>query len=219
MQGPKTGAGVADVNHLSPISAADVERYVDQRTVLHGIGWDDFQARVAARGGCAGPRLACLDGELELTSPSEAHEGLKTTPRRMLEAWADLAGVEVEGRGSWTLLTTPGKKAGIEPDECYFVGERGRQKVPDLALEVVWPHGLLDELELYRRLGVGEVCLWEKGESRVLVLGRRGHEPRPKSAVLPRIDLHLLRRCLKEPTRTKALKRLRAALGTRRLNA
>ncbi len=196
-----------------------VSRYVDQQTVLRRMGWEQFEALLAARGESAVPRLAYLDGELELMSPSEAHEGLKKTFGRLLEAWADETGVELEGRGRWTLKTSPRKKAGIEPDECYFVGERGQKKVPDLAIEVIWAHSLLDKLEIYRRLGVREVWTWEDGQVRVFVLGRSGYQSRSRSAVLPRIDLDLIRRCLEEPTQTRAVKKLRAALRSRRLDS
>ena len=201
------------------ISEADVSRYVDQRTVLRHMGWLQFQALLAARGDHAGPRLAYLDGELELMSPSESHEGLKKTFARLLEAWADDSGIELEGRGNWTLKSVPWKRAGIEPDECYFVGQRGRKKVPDLAVEVIWTRGCLDKLEIYRRLGVREVWFWDDGEIRIFVLARTGYEARAKSAILPRIDRELFRRCLKEPTQSKAVKKLRAALRVRRLDA
>ena len=201
------------------LSEEDVDRYVDQRTVLRGISWEQFTALVQMRGECAGPRLAYLDGDLELMSPSEFHEGLKKTFARLLEAWADLVGVELEGRGSWTLRTAPNKKGGVEPDECYFVGPRGHKKVPDIAIEVVWTHGGLDRLEIYQRLGVGEIWMWEGGEIRVFILTRRGYEPRAKSQVLPQVSLDLFRRCLKEPTQTKAVKKLKAALRQRRFDA
>ncbi len=200
-------------------TAGEVNRYVDQRAFLHGIGWAELKALVAMRGDAAGPRLTYLDGELELMSPSESHEVLKTTLGRLLEAWADRAGVGIEGYGSWTLLTTPTKKGAAEPDECYFVGERAGRKVPDLAIEVVWTHGGLDKLEVYRRLGVPEVWVYDSGKLGAHVLTRRGYEAREKSHVLPRVDLRLLERCLKEPSQTKAVKKLRAALRGRRLDA
>lgn len=203
---------------LNAISEEDIHRYVDQRATLHGIGWAQFEAIVDMRADRAGPRLSYLDGELELMSPSEFHEGIKKTWARLLEAWSEEANIEIEGRGSWTLKTVPKKKGGVEPDECYFVGGRGRKRVPDLVLEVVWTHGGLDRIEIYRRLGVREVWIWDDGALQILVLGRRGYEPSARSEVLPGMDFKLLMRCLSEPTQTRAVKKLRVAMR-RRLDA
>jgi Uma2 family endonuclease len=200
---------------LPELSEENINRYVDQRTLLHQIDWEQFEALLAMRGDRAGPRLAYLDGELEFMSPSELHESLKTMWARLLEAWSEEANIELEGRGSWTLKTSPKKKGGLEPDECYFVGGRDRKKVPDLALEVVWTHGGLDRLEIYRRLGIREVWIWEGGEIQLYVLGRLAYEQRSRSELLPSVDIGLFLRCLKEPTQAKALKRLRATLRKR----
>src|SRR3990172_7582412 len=105
---------------LPELSEENINRYVDQRTLLHQIDWEQFEALLAMRGDRAGPRLAYLDGELEFMSPSELHESLKTMWARLLEAWSEEANIELEGRGSWTLKTSPKKKGGLEPDECYF---------------------------------------------------------------------------------------------------
>ena len=206
------------MRHITPPDEDEISSF-DQRTTLRGIRWEEFEAVVAMRGDQAGPRLAYLDGELEFMSPSEFHEGIKTTWARLLEAWSEEQEIELEGRGNWTLKTAPRRKAGIEPDECYFVGARGRKKVPDLALEVVWTDGGLDKLEIYRRLGVREVWLWSDGQIQVHVLGRNGYARRSTSAVLPAMDFALLLECLKEPTQTRAIKKLRAAMHAERWDA
>jgi Uma2 family endonuclease len=61
-------------------------------------------------------------------------------------------------------------------DECYIVGPDQNKEVPDLALEVVWTSGGLDKLEIYRRLGVGEVWIWKDG--RITVHALRALLPR-----------------------------------------
>jgi Uma2 family endonuclease len=57
--------------------------------------------------------------------------------------------------GAWTLKSPP-NQSGLEPDECYLVGDQDKP-TPDLAIEVVWTSGGIDKLEIYGRLGIGEV--------------------------------------------------------------
>ena len=53
--------------------------------------------------------------------------------------------------GSWTIRSRP-KERGLEPDECYILGDPGARKRPDLAIEVEWTRGLVDKVEVYRGL-------------------------------------------------------------------
>jgi len=51
---------------------------IDQRVILHGIGWDDYEAVLAMRGESSATRVTYLEGELEFMSPSIDHETFKT---------------------------------------------------------------------------------------------------------------------------------------------
>ncbi len=81
------------------------------------------------------PRYAYLDGTLEVLHPGRTHERTKSILGRLLEMWGEAKGVELAACGSLTLCDAP-KQAGVEPDECYFVGDEARE-IPDLAIEVV----------------------------------------------------------------------------------
>jgi Uma2 family endonuclease len=174
------------------IDSADPALVMDQRVILHGVSWDQYEALLKMRGDDAGVRVAYLNGELEFMSPSYPHEAIKTTIARLLEIWALETNTELTGVGSWTVRRAP-KKRGVEPDECYIVGDR-RVSAPDLAIEVMWTEGGLDKLDIYRGLRVKEVWRWREGRIEVHVLGKRGYERHAKSAVLPALDLGLLSR-------------------------
>ncbi len=163
---------------------------LDQRVFLHNVSWDQFETLLGIRGDCAGVRMAFLRGEVELMGPSWYHEGVKTCLARLLEAWTDDRGLPLNGFGSWTLKERL-EEAGAEPDECYVLGPSesvGKQR-PDLALEVVWTHGGLDKLEIYRRLGVGEVWNWENGRLEVFCLEGGQYVRVERSRLLPDLDL------------------------------
>ncbi len=49
----------------------------DQRLVTYGVPWSHFEAQLALRGERPVPRIAFLDGALELMSPSKDHERIK----------------------------------------------------------------------------------------------------------------------------------------------
>ena len=60
----------------------------DDRVVMAGLSWDDFEAQLAVRGDRAGPRMAYLDGVLEIMSPSKDHERIKSYIGRLIETYA-----------------------------------------------------------------------------------------------------------------------------------
>lgn len=110
--------------------------WFDQRLVTCGVTWQQYELQLALRGDRSAPRIAYLDGALELMRPSKDHERIKSYIGRLVEAYALERGIESSPYGSWTLKRAP-KEAGLEPDECYLVGDQSRD-TPDLAIEVVW---------------------------------------------------------------------------------
>ena len=185
---------------------------IDQRVILRDLGWDEYEAVLVMRGESSAVRIAYLEGALELMSPSRDHETLKKKLARILEAYAEELGVELEGYGSWTLKRREAER-GAEPDECYSIGPAG--EVPDLAIEVIWTSGGLDKLEIYRRLGVRELWVWQRGE--ISVFGLRGdrYERLVRSELLPQIDLDLVRSLLDAPSQSAAVRELRERLRRR----
>ena len=88
--------------------------------------------------------------------------------------------------------------------------------MPVLAIEVAWTHGGLDKLEIYARLGVGEVWFWRKGKIEVHVLRGEAFEPLERSALLPDLDLDQLASFLDAEHQTQAVRAYRAALRSHR---
>jgi Uma2 family endonuclease len=194
------------------IDAGVVARSIDQRVFLRGVDWSQYEAILAMRGESAAVRVSYLEGVLELMSPSEEHERLKKMLARLVEAYAEELGLDLEGIGSWTLKRREHER-GAEPDECYSLGPV--REVPDLAIEVIWTSGGLDKLEIYRRLGVREVWLWRRGEIEVFALHGDRYERASRSGLLPQLDLMLVRSLLDAPSQSAAVRELRARLRQR----
>jgi len=181
----------------------------DQRVFLRDVSWDQYQSLLAMRGEGSSVRTAYLEGVMELMSPSREHEMVKKMLARLLEAYAEEAGIELESFGSWTIKDRS-KQRGAEPDECYSVGEAA--EVPDLAIEVVWTKGGLEKLELYTGLGVREVWIWKQRRIQAYVLRGSGYEPAARSELLPDLDLDLLAKFVRTRGHTSAVREFRAAL-------
>lgn len=188
-----------------------VEPEHDHIVILEGASWGDYQRALEIRGERARPRLAFLEGRLELMNPSRAHEGYKSALGRLVEAWCLERGIEFTPYGAWTLESKASER-GLEPDECYFLCDVDEPERPDLAIEVVWTSGGLDKLEIYRKLGVREVWTWMKGQIHVHVLVGEDYEDRAESDVLPGVDLELLARLAEVRPVSKAIRSLRDAL-------
>jgi len=100
-----------------------------------------------------------------------------------------------------------------EPDECYSIGPAG--ELPALAIEVIWTSGGLDKLEVYRRLGLREIWVWQRGDIAVFVLRGDRYEVAQRSELLPQVDLDFVRALLGSPTQSAAVRELRARLRQR----
>jgi len=185
----------------------------DQRVILNGIDWWQFETFLAIRGDRAGVRVTYLEGQLEIMSPSRTHEMLKKSIARLLEAYAEEKGLVFEGYGSLT-MRNPAELRGLEPDECYAVG--AAKDSPDLAVEVIWTQGGIDKLEVYRGLGVREVWIWKKEELTAYELRGDAYVEIPRSVVIPGLTPSFLRGFLDCETQTEAVRQLREALRSRR---
>ena len=181
----------------------------DARVFLHGLSWWQFESMLAIRGDQAGPRLAFLEGTLELMSPSQSHEGIKTMLARLVEAYAEEAGVTLNGYGSLT-MRNPSVARAAEPDECYVVG--GGSGEPNLVIEVIWTSGGLDKRRLYAGLGVAELWEWRHGQLQILTLHGDTYVAIARSALLPGLDPDVLVRFVSATDQTAAVRAFRKAL-------
>jgi Uma2 family endonuclease len=187
--------------------------HIDQR-VLVRASWETYRQLERARGESAATRLTFDDGLLELITPSIDHCGISRMIHALLMTWAEETNTDLNGFGSWTIKDED-REIGLEPDECYLLGKPG-PPVPDIAVEVLWTHGGIDKLELYRRLGVKEVWLWDRGTLVVHALAGGRYHRRRRSRLLPALDLAQLVKFVDYTEQVRALRAYRAALHKRR---
>lgn len=196
------------------IATHDESPIDDHIVLLRNAAWSDYQRILELRGERPVPRLAYLQGVLELISPSREHEALKSLIGQLIETWCLERGVEFRAFGSWTLESKESDR-GLEPDECYVFGTAADPRRPDLAIEVVWTAGGLDKRDIYRQLGVREIWYWRRGQLTAYSLRDGGYVEVPRSEVLAGIDLSQLASFLDRPTASQAIRDYRAALAAR----
>jgi len=179
----------------------------EQVVVLREVTWKQYNALCEGREDSSGPRMAYLDGSLEIMSPSPKHEADKTLIARLLEAYAEEKDLSLNGFGS-TTYKKKDEEAGAEPDECYVLGPE--KPVPDLAIEVLVSRRGVNKLEIYRRLKVREVWYWALGEFWIYRLVRRKYVRVPESEVFPDLDLARLARIVTEASPSAQTETVRA---------
>ena len=180
---------------------------------MHGIRWDQYEVMLAVRGEKSVPRMTYLNGALELMSPSRYHERIKSIIGRCIEAYANERNIELGAYGQWTLKDPP-KDAGAEPDECYIFGEDQEKQRPDVVIEVVWTHGGIEKLEIYRRLGVREVWIWDARRITIHALVNDAWERRTRSTFLPDLDLALIEAVVDRRSLSEAVRAFRESLAS-----
>jgi Uma2 family endonuclease len=156
----------------------------EERFVLHGIDWKVYDTMVQILGNRAAPRLTYDGRNLELMSPSPAHEIYKIRFGRLLEALAYELNIEILGGGSMT-FRRPDVSRGLEPDQCYWIRNeptvRGKQDIdlsvdppPDLAIEIDVSRSALDRMSIYSKLGIPEVWSFNGNSLRIQLLQSDG---------------------------------------------
>jgi Uma2 family endonuclease len=193
---------------FTPVLDTAVE---ERRFVMHNVQWHVYVSlhdSMEAAG--SHTRMTYNRGDLELMSPSKTHEDYKKLIARLIEAFAEEMDIDLHGYGSTTFREEL-KQRGLEPDECYSVGEYlGR---PDLAIEVAMGQPLVDKLSVYHGLNVSEVWVWQRDHLVIHVRSNDGYEISEHSRVLAALDVERFVSFVKiGDNQTKRVKAYRAAL-------
>ncbi len=172
------------------------------RVVLHNISWQQFENLLADLGESRAARVAYDDGTLEIMTPLPEHEYYKETISIAIQDIAEILDQDYESLGSTTWKREI-KKAGVEPDNCfYFQNEpriRGKLEFdlsqdppPDLALEIDVTSKSLSRFSIYARLGVPEIWCYDSGELKIYQLQNEGYIEVETSSVFPTLPVQEL---------------------------
>ena len=161
----------------------------EERFLTSGVSWQAYESLLASLGNSSSYRLSYLAGILEIMSPSRSHELDKKAIGRLLEAYLEEKQIRFWGLGS-TTFRKEDQQAGKEPDECYCIDTD--KDIPDLAIEVIYTSGGVDILNIYQRLGVREIWLWQNKQFTIYCLQDNHYQKINQSQLLPDLDLVLM---------------------------
>jgi Uma2 family endonuclease len=174
----------------------------EEKFVTNGVNWQMYEALLTKLEENSHYRVTYLDGILEIVSPSIRHENIKKRLAILIERYFYSKRIRFSPMGSSTIKKQL-KQAGVEPDECYCIGEK--KNIPDLTIEVNITSGSIDKLEIYRRLEVAEVWIWQFNRLRLYRLREEtpskfldtyGYEQITSSELLPGLNIALLEQCV-----------------------
>jgi Uma2 family endonuclease len=172
------------------------------RVVLHNISWQQFENLLVDLGESRAARVAYDEGTLEIMTPLPEHEYYKEAIGDAIKDIAEVLDQDYESLGSTTWKREI-KKAGVEPDNCfYFQNEpriRGKLEFdlsqdppPDLALEIDVTSKSLSRFSIYARLGVPEIWCYDSGELKIYQLQNEGYIEVETSSVFPTLRVQEL---------------------------
>ncbi len=164
------------------------KKHQETRLMLTEISWSQMADIEKTFTNIGGVRFLYLDGILEIMTISPEHEEIKSTIGALLEAYMRQKGIKYYIRGGFT-LGNQAQMAKKEPDESYNF--QTKKAIPDLVIEVIFTSGGIDILELYKRIGIPEVWLWQDGVLSIYDL-KSEYEKVQKSQFLPELDINLL---------------------------
>jgi Uma2 family endonuclease len=123
-------------------------------------------------------------GSLDMMSPSQKHDKLKTAIARFIEQMTLSLGIPLECFGSAT-YRRKSLKRGVEPDETYYIAnapamqgkfdyDPRRDPPPDLVVEVDLRRPSSRRMRIYAALGVPEIWKHDGRQMRFYALGANG---------------------------------------------
>jgi Uma2 family endonuclease len=167
----------------------------DQRFLLYDISWQFYRAflkELADR-----PiRLTYDRGTLELMAPSFRHESLSAILGRFIEILTMELNIPIRS-GKSTTFARQDLDRGLEPDECYYIGNelrvRGKLDLdlshdppPDLAIEIDITNSSWSRMGIYAALAVPEIWRFEGETLRIYCLRPDGeYQESPQSSCFP----------------------------------
>ena len=183
----------------------------EEKITLYGVTWEQYDTLVSMfMDKFPGLRMTYLEGTLEIMGTSSEHERLKTIIARLLEMYAVEKRITLNGYGN-TTFRKEAKQRGLEPDECYCLGEL--TNVPDIAIEIAITSGGIDKLAVYQGLSVTEVWFWQNEQFVLYRLQEEKYQQITRSEFLPDLDLALLSQFVNYDNQTEAVINYRNALS------
>ncbi len=190
------------INSKLPLNIDRLQKQ-DQTLSLAGMTWIDYEKFNSEE--YPGYRVSYFNGVITLVSPSKNHERIAQTIAILVSAYCRKFNLTYFPMGSTRLENKP--LAGKEAAEAR-VDERRKgmsaktpdvsfafntdKDIPDLAIEVIFSSGSLDDLNKYQAIGVKEVWFWRNNQITFYQLQTPGYREISTSKLLPSLTSNTL---------------------------
>lgn len=161
----------------------------DKLFICSNTSWDEYEAILQQKANSSAYRISFSNGVLKIMSPSRNHEIIKDFIYLLIVAYCDAIELDYYPLGS-TTLKQKDKSVGKEPDTSFCFNSL--KQIPDLAVEVIFSSGSVDDLEKYQKLGVKEVWFWINNRLEIYVLINDTYQKQSNSNNLNDLDAQLL---------------------------
>ena len=161
----------------------------DKLFICSHTSWDEYEAILQQKADSSAYRISFLNGVLKIMSPSRNHEIIKDFIYLLIVAYCDAIELDYYPLGS-TTLKQKDKSVGKEPDTSFCFNNL--KQIPDLAVEVIFSSGSVEDLEKYQKLGVREVWFWIDNRLEIYVLIDDKYQKQNNSDNLTDLDVKLL---------------------------
>lgn len=153
----------------------------DQTLSLAGMSWADYERFEDSE--YPGYRVSYFNGVITLVSPSQNHEVIAEVINYLIVAYCKQINLPYYPMRSTRLTNKP--LAGKEPDVSFSFNSK--KSIPDLAIEVIFSSGNIDDLKKYHSLGVAEVWFWQDSKITFYQLEKAGYIEVAQSVLLPNL--------------------------------
>lgn len=161
----------------------------DKLFICSNTSWDEYESILQQKANSSAYRISFLNGVLKIMSPSRNHEIIKDFIYLLIVAYCDAIELDYYPLGS-TTLKQKDKSVGKEPDSSFCFNSL--KQIPDLAIEVIFSSGSVEDLEKYQLLGVKEVWFWINNSLEIYVLIDDSYHKQNSSYNLSNLDSKLL---------------------------
>jgi Uma2 family endonuclease len=180
-----------------PTTSINLHLEPGQKVTLQPVSWEGFEEILAELGQRRSSRIAYANEILEIMAPLPEHERAKVLLADLVKILLKAQKRGWEPLGS-TTFKREGMKAGIEPDDCFYIQNYkaviGKNRLdlmvdppPDLAIETDLTSKT--ELDAYEALKVPELWIYEKGKLKINLLQEGRYIESETSPTFPAIAL------------------------------
>jgi Uma2 family endonuclease len=167
----------------------------DKLFICSNTSWDEYDAILQQKANSSAYRISFFNGVLKIMSPSRNHEIIKDFIYLLIVSYCDAIELDYYPLGS-TTLKQKDKSVGKEPDTSFCFNSL--KEVPDLAVEVIFSSGSVEDLEKYQKLGVKEVWFWINNRLEIYVFIDDAYQKQNNSYNLSSLDDRLLEKYISQ---------------------